>query len=561
MKLIWTMLLFVSACTITDAQQFTWGKTYGGASADNIQRIALDSNGNVFAAGTFTGPLQSILGTIPSYGFQDVFLTKYNSDGTLLWQISIGGPNTDQISSISCDTADNIWVAGRFQTSIDLDPSDSTEIITSDPSGALEGFLAKYDGQTGVLIEYRNITSGGTIDIRCIRINEFNEIFIAGQYTQTVDFDFGGGTFSKTSNVFSGDCFIGKYYGDFQLIWMNVIGSQTPAIDFISDFCLGADGYVYSTGLIGGTADINPGAGTTNLVAATDAFLIRYSQNDGTLSWGFLLGGSSLELGNAVAMTENGQVIITGNINSTSMDVDPGAAAVMLTKTGTNAAPFLARYTSSAVLVSAVIMQGSQTLTASVSRLYTGPNNTMIATGNYKGDVDLELGAAVYTVSSGDSTNAFILRFEDDWSLMNYFEQGGNGDQLGNDIVLKGTLVYQSGQVSNTTFPEYPSQTISIPRVGSGLDGFLFKYNLVPDALSINSKESIQLSVFPNPANSQVYVRNSTLENTQIIDQFGRKINLEINQSVIDLKELTPGIYIVLQQTKSGFKSARLIKY
>jgi hypothetical protein len=551
---------FLFVCASLPAQQLTWGHAIGGASADNLSRIAMDADHNVFTAGTYTAPAESIIGALPAYGFQDVMVCKYSPSGSLVWQIGIGGANTDLVSAIACNSEGDIWISGRFQGSIDLDPSDSSEIIGSDPTGSLDGYLAKYDGETGQLLDFRNITSGGTIDIRSIKIDAFDDIYIAGQYTNTVDFDFGGGSFSKTSNIFSGDCFVGRYYSDLQLVWMNVIGSQTPAIDFIGDMCLSADGYVYCTGLLGGTADINPGIGVTNLTAAVDAFLVKYSQNDGTLSWGFLLGGSSLDIGTSVIMTEDNQIVIAGSMNSTSMDVDPGVAQTVITKMGSNASPFLARYTNSAVLVSAVLMQGSQTLTATINRISLGQTNSILITGSYKGDVDIELGDSSFNISSGDSANSYILRCASDWSLIQYFEQGGNGDQTGYDLIAEGTNVFLVGQMSNTLYPEFPAATNLIPRNGNGLDGFVLKYNFVPDALSLNDKQNKNFQVFPNPTSGLITIGNNDIKSCSIIDVTGRIQKLEVLNNQIDIERFPSGIYTLILESQSGICFKRIIR-
>ena len=550
------LLLLLSTFSL-NAQQFEWGKAIGGTSTDNCQRIALDSTGSVFAAGVYTAPL----GSLPSYGFQDIYLSKYATDGTLLWQIGIGSTSNDQVSAIATDTGGNILMSGRFQGTFDFDPSDSVQSASSNPSNALEGFLARYNGETGELMEYRDLTSGGSIDIRSIRIDQYNDIFIGGQFSQTVDFDFGGGTYPQTSFQNSGDCFVGRYYGDLQLIWMNIIGSQTPAIDFISEICLGNDGFVYSTGLLGGTADILPGVGVYNLTAVSDAFLIRYSQNDGTLSWGFVIGGTSIDIGNSLLVGDDGGIVLAGSMNSSSMDVDPGFAINTLTKTGSNAAPFLIKYTVGGTLVNAGLLQGSQTLTSTINRIVKGPDNSFLVNGYYKGDVDIEPTALTYSISSGDSTNSFMLRYMNDFTLMQYFEQGGNGDQLGSDILSRGTYVYQSGQFSNTVFPQFPATEISIPRDGSGLDGYLLKYNLITNTTGILLAHDSRLIAYPNPSNGLVYLKDVNSNDVHVYDASGREVKVGIQSGAIDFGNVPEGLYTIVAIGKTGIQQARIIKY
>ena len=550
-------ILFLLTTLSIHAQQFEWGKAIGGASADNCQRIALDSSGNVFAAGLYTAPL----GSLPSYGFQDIYLSKYASDGTLLWQIGIGSSSNDQVSAIATDTGGNILMSGRFQGTFDFDPSNSVQSVSSNPSNALEGFLARYNGETGELMEYRDLTSGGSIDIRSIRIDQYNDIFIGGQFSQTVDFDFGGGTYPQTSFQNSGDCFVGRYYGDLQLIWMNVIGSQTPAIDFISDICLGNDGFVYSTGMLGGTADILPGVGVFNLSAVSDAFIIRYSQNDGTLSWGFSIGGTSLDIGNSLLVADDGGIVLAGSMNSTSLDVDPGFAINTITRTGSNAAPFLVKYTANGVLTNSGLLQGSQTLTATINRIVNGPDNSFLVNGYYKGDVDIEPTALTYPISSGDSTNAFMLRYMNDFTLMQYFEQGGNGDQLGSDILSTGTYVYQSGQFSNTLFPLFPDLETSVPRVGAGLDGYLLKYNLITNTTVIPIAHDSHLLAYPNPSNGLVYFKSLNNADVHVYDISGREVNVGIQAETIDFGNVLEGLYTIVAIGKTGIQQVRIFKY
>jgi hypothetical protein len=551
-----TFLILLTTVSL-HAQQFEWGKAIGGISADNCQRIALDSSGNVFAAGVYTAPL----GSLSSYGFQDIYLSKYASDGTLIWQIGIGSSNNDQVSAIASDTGGNILMSGRFQGTFDFDPTDSVQSASSNPSNALEGFLARYNGETGALMEYRDLTSGGSIDIRSIRIDQYNDVFIGGQFSQSVDFDFGGGTFPQTSFQNSGDCFVGRYYGDLQLIWMNIIGSQTPAIDFISDICLGNDGFVYSTGMLGGTADILPGAGVFNLNAVSDAFLIRYSQNDGTLSWGFNIGGTSLDIGNSIAVGDDGGIVLAGSMNSSSMDVDPGFAINTLTKIGSNAAPFLVKYTANGVLTNAGLLQGSQTLTSTINRIVKGPDNSFLVNGYYKGEIDLEPTALNYSVSSGDSTNSFMLRYMNDFTLMQYFEQGGNGDQLGSDILSSGTYVYQSGQFSNTLLPLYPELDTTIQRVGGGLDGYLLKYNLITNTTGVPLEHDSHFIAYPNPSNGLVYFNDVNAEDVRVYDASGRNIIVNIYQGMIDFSGVSNGLYTILVNGKTGIQHARVFKY
>ena len=204
-----------------------------------------------------------------------------------------------------------------------------------------------------------------------------------------------------------------------QLQWVNAIGSMTPAIDYFSDVKLSPDGSLYVTGLLGGMADIDPGAGQTLLNAAIDAVLIRYSQLDGSLSLGFILGGNSVDVGTSLMITEEMDVVLVGSLNSSSMDVDPGPASFLLSKSGSSASPFMAKYSSNAELLDAIIFGGSSTTSASINKVMPGFGNSILVLGSFEGSLDInpDLSSDEILNSEGGSNDAFIVQYSNAWEL------------------------------------------------------------------------------------------------------------------------------------------------
>lgn len=77
-----------------------WGTYYGGSNTEFCFSTMLDLYGNVFLGGSTysvnniatSGSHQSTLA-----GSQDVYLAKFNSDGTRLWGTYYGGTSFDHI--------------------------------------------------------------------------------------------------------------------------------------------------------------------------------------------------------------------------------------------------------------------------------------------------------------------------------------------------------------------------------------------------------------------------------------------------------------------------------
>jgi hypothetical protein len=205
-------------------------------------------------------------------------------------------------------------------------------------------------------------------------------------------------------------------------------------------------------------------------------------------------------------------------------------------------------------------MQGSQTLTATINRITQGQSNSILITGSYKGDVDIELGDSSFNISSGDSANSYILRCASDWSLIQYFQQGGNGDQTGYDLIGEGTNVFLVGQMSNTLHPEFPANTNLIPRNGNGLDGFVLKYNFVPDALSLNEQQNQDFHVFPNPTSGLINIGTTNIQSCSIIDVTGRIQKLEVLNNQVDIETYPSGIYTLILENNSGISFKRIVR-
>jgi hypothetical protein len=123
--------------------------------------IALDSLGNIYVAGQFTGEVYIHLHeppyppgdcrciTLKSVGAMDVFVAKYTTAGTLAWVTRAGGAKEpgssgekygdDVAFGIACDKSGNAYVAGTFDNEADFGPH---HLKTR---GKTNAFIAKLD--------------------------------------------------------------------------------------------------------------------------------------------------------------------------------------------------------------------------------------------------------------------------------------------------------------------------------------------------------------------------------------------------------------------------------
>jgi len=106
--------IFVAA--IDTGGNWIWAKGAGGPEDDAVKAISIDAAGNLFIAGFLAPSAYAVFGadTVNADTY-DLFIAKYSSSGTALWAESAGGSGIDDVNSIASDNAGNVYLAGDFQ--------------------------------------------------------------------------------------------------------------------------------------------------------------------------------------------------------------------------------------------------------------------------------------------------------------------------------------------------------------------------------------------------------------------------------------------------------------
>ncbi len=106
--------------------------------------------------------------------------------------------------------------------------------------------------------------------------------------------------------------------------------------DFDSGYSIAVDdsGNVYTTGSFLGTADFDPGPGTSNLTGGGnwDVFISKLD-SAGNFLWAKNVDGANFVEGFSIALDGSGNVYTTGRFGDTG-DFDPGAGTSYLTSAG-----------------------------------------------------------------------------------------------------------------------------------------------------------------------------------------------------------------------------------
>lgn len=99
---------------------FIWASSSSSNSDVSSRCVAVDPNNDPYILGEFACTMNDYSdvygpGTFNNIGYQDLFVTKFNSSGTFQWSRNFGGPGTDQAHGLTVKTVDRPIIAGSFE--------------------------------------------------------------------------------------------------------------------------------------------------------------------------------------------------------------------------------------------------------------------------------------------------------------------------------------------------------------------------------------------------------------------------------------------------------------
>ena len=356
---------------------------YGGAGFDYAYSTAIDASGNHFVLGTFASTNLDFdpgVGTTSraTAGFDDIYISKFNSSGDFVWMKQIGGVDNDVANSLAIDALGNLYIGGRFQSTVDFDPGVGTSNLIS--SGSSDAFVLKLDsgGEFQWVRHIKGSTTSGYESLTSMTVDS-SGLYAIGEFNETADFDPGVGTSNLVSNG-QLDAFALKLDLDGAFQWVKNFGAGGN--DSAKSLAVDSSG-VYVTGGFSGTVNFNS-SGSANLstpdVNTVNGYLVKLDGN-GAYQWAHKVG----DLGSGVALdTSASYVHITGHFSGTN-DFDPGAGTSNSSSLGSTDAYLLT-----------LNIDGTFVRVARFGNFYTdqGRNITVDSSGNV-------LATGVFTTSGG----------------------------------------------------------------------------------------------------------------------------------------------------------------
>ncbi|VAV87688.1 hypothetical protein MNBD_ALPHA02-939 [hydrothermal vent metagenome] len=130
---------------------------------------AADSQGNVYVVGSSKGDFGS---QINAAGVQDVFLSKYDAGGNLLFSRLLGASGTAKAFDIAIDSSDNVIIAGQVDN----------ELTATDTFSGFDSFVTKYDKVGLELWTYQQDTIAED-QANSLAIDAAGDVYVTGSIT------------------------------------------------------------------------------------------------------------------------------------------------------------------------------------------------------------------------------------------------------------------------------------------------------------------------------------------------------------------------------------------
>jgi hypothetical protein len=278
---------------------YQWALAFGDASMyQEALAVATDAQGNIYVVGDFDGTINFGGNTLTSAGLIDGFLAKLSPTGVHLWSKRFGTNGPQVLTHVAVDSAGNVIVLGKGQSSIDFGGG----VLTS--AGGMDVFLAKFDSNGNHVFSKR---FGGATD------DQPSGLAVAGtdilvSITTDGGVDFGGGNLASAGSY---DIMLGRLTGAGAHVYSKKFGDGTNQVG--SSLAVDAMGNALLTGRIEGTIQLGGAAGNITATGMFDGFLAKLDTTGNGL-WVKQYGGAGVSvIGNGVATGANGDVVVTGS--------------------------------------------------------------------------------------------------------------------------------------------------------------------------------------------------------------------------------------------------------
>lgn len=330
--------------------ELNWGTYYGAWALPNkdiwIWGIATDTARCTYAAGdtklqnmATTGAFQDTVA-----GYNDAIIVKFDTTGNRVWSTYLGGNSDESITSISCDSANGVYIGGVTR-SAGLGTTGTYQ--PGRPGLGGHAFIAKFNsiGQREWATYYGD--SAGS-ELVSLVADKTGNVYVAGflsgstvTNTHTHSYGTAGAYISSRTSQTQFKSFVAKLNANGQRIWGSFL-NQTYNLNIVPD--MNGNAYVSgntSVNTYQGYSYATTGTHQQSVAGGSDIFIMKFG-SIGQRLWGTLYGGTGDEQVNTIA--QYGQSIFIGGASTSTSGIASSGAYVTTYPAGPSRAGYIARF-------------------------------------------------------------------------------------------------------------------------------------------------------------------------------------------------------------------------
>lgn len=537
------------------------------------------------------------------------------------WAKSIYGSGKLGVNDVITDSIGNIYSVGFYTDTADFDTGPGS-LIQIAPAIEAYGYIEKHDAN-GTFLWNKTFEAFGTGSCRIttISIDRIGNLFLAGSFANSIDFDPNAGVHVMTSTGY-GDLFILKMDTSGNYLWSENISAQNEAV--CEHLVIDIGGNIILSGQYLGAVDFDPGAGsviyTTTTLSYYDMYILKLDSL-GNYIWAKTFGNGLDEFNYGLDIDAMGNVYATGSFHDV-VDFDPNAGVYNLTTFNSfytdafflkldplgnllwakNVGGSFDEYGVSLTLdsVNNIYSSGTYFGTAdfdpgpsvynlnggtsyilkldslgnfiwansfdvNVKEIALDKDANIYIMGEFNGTVDFDPGAGVANTSSNTTQDMFILKLNANSSYKWVMHLGtpisGLIAPTGITVDINEKIITVGKFYDNTDFDHGPAVNYLI---GSS-DLFIHKIRQEGSTTNINAVNPDNVfTLFPNPAHNNIVVNSHYDGQLSLINAIGQIVYrsdiIASKDFTIDLSEFSNGIYFILISNDANISKQKFIK-
>ena len=436
-----------------DAGVLQWAFSAGGSGFDAAYGVEVSGNQLYLVGATASsdGDFDPGAGTLTfaNLGAGDIFVVRYDLNGTLVSGFTVGGSGDESAVDIEVEANGDFAICGNYDGA-DFDADPAIDVSALPAAAGDDAFLIKYDAFNMLLFGH-GFGGGGNLDSdRALGMHRTasGDLYVTGSFSSTGgDFDPGPGT-TTLSSAGSIDLFLSKFNAAGTFQWAKRIGDTGGDLGYA--IATDSNGDVYLSGYANSASvDLDPGPDveTFSSGAGQDIILVKLTPA-GDYIRGLRIGGGSSDIGFTVLVDDQDHLFLAGEFGDIDVDMDPGAGTALLSSTSAFETDlFLAQFDTAFTFVDAFDVGGiggdavwAGALTAT-GRLWV--------TGKAEGPADADPGSGTALLDALGGSDIFVGAYD-------------HLHPMGIEEVVAATLTLQPN-------PARDHVTVDLPTQGSAL--------------------------------------------------------------------------------------------